>query len=136
MLTDYHTHLRPDALDATPEAFFTEGNVARYLEAAAGHGIGDLGFSEHVYRFREALEIWTHPFWQENATDDLDGYCEFVERMKAAGHPVKRGTCAPYPGARGGLLHRVETPSGSARIQAMPPHPDRWRGATSALGSR
>lgn len=91
MLTDYHTHLRPDALDATAEEFFTEENVARYLESAAGHGIGDLGFSEHVFRFREALEIWTHPLWQEYAIDDLDAYCEFVERMKAAGHPVKLG---------------------------------------------
>jgi histidinol-phosphatase (PHP family) len=44
-----------------------------------------------VYRFRQALEIWRHPFWEECALDDLDGYCEFVEEMKASGRPVKLG---------------------------------------------
>jgi histidinol-phosphatase (PHP family) len=31
-----------------------------------------------VYRFRESLDVWRHPFWVENAQDDLDAYCEFV----------------------------------------------------------
>ena len=34
--------------------------------------------SEHVYRFRQALSVWNHPLWVENAVDDLDGYCAFV----------------------------------------------------------
>jgi histidinol-phosphatase (PHP family) len=34
--------------------------------------------SEHVHRFRQALDVWDHPFWRANATDDLDQYCEFV----------------------------------------------------------
>jgi histidinol-phosphatase (PHP family) len=91
MLTDYHTHLRPDSTDATPERFFTEENVARYVEAATRRGVGELGFAEHVHRFRQALEVWRHPFWEQYATDDLDEYCEFVVRMKDAGHPVKLG---------------------------------------------
>jgi histidinol-phosphatase (PHP family) len=90
MLTDYHTHLRPDLPSATAERYFTEANVVRYLEVAEQRGIGDLGFAEHVYRFRQALDVWRHPFWEENAVDDLDEYCDFVERMKAA-HPVKLG---------------------------------------------
>jgi histidinol-phosphatase (PHP family) len=96
VLTDYHTHLRPDDLDATAERFFTEANVVRYLEAAAERGIDDLGFSEHVYRFRQALEVWRHPFWEENAVDDLDAYCDFVQEMKAARHPVKLGLEVDY----------------------------------------
>jgi histidinol-phosphatase (PHP family) len=91
MLTDYHTHLRPDRVDASADEFFRESNVARYLEAARKRGVGDVGFSEHVYRFRQALEVWRHPFWEENAVDDLDRYCEFIEDMKAAGLPVKLG---------------------------------------------
>jgi histidinol-phosphatase (PHP family) len=78
VLTDYHVHLRPDDLDATPGQFFTADNVDRYLEAARDAGVGELGVSEHVYRFSAALEIWRHPFWEENATDDLEAYCEFV----------------------------------------------------------
>jgi len=34
--------------------------------------------SEHIHRFTQALEIWRHPFWKEQARDDLDAYCEFV----------------------------------------------------------
>ena len=109
MLTDYHTHLRPDDTAATAEEFFTERNVVRYVDAAAARGIGDLGFSEHVYRFRQALEIWSHPFWEENATDDLDTYCEFVERMKAAGHPVKLGLEVDFvPGREDAIRALIE----------------------------
>lgn len=96
MLTDYHTHLRPDLLDATAERFFTEANVLRYVEAAAERGIDELGFSEHVYRFRQALDVCRHPFWEQNAVDDLDAYCDFVEQMKAARHPVKLGIEVDY----------------------------------------
>jgi histidinol-phosphatase (PHP family) len=31
-----------------------------------------------VYRFADALAVWDHPFWRENARDDLSAYCEFV----------------------------------------------------------
>ncbi len=77
MLTDYHLHLRPDD-EGSPETHFTSENVNRYLAAASEQGIEELGVSEHVYRFREALEVWEHPFWQQQATDDLAAYCEFV----------------------------------------------------------
>src|SRR5581483_9201444 len=78
MLTDYHVHLRPDDLAAQAGEYFTEENVERYLTAARDGGIAELGVSEHVYRFRQALEVWDHPFWIENARDDLDAYCDFV----------------------------------------------------------
>jgi histidinol-phosphatase (PHP family) len=78
VLTDYHVHLRPDEPDATAERFFTPGNAERYREAAEERGIAELGVAEHVYRFRQALEVWQHPFWLSWAVDDLDDYCEFV----------------------------------------------------------
>jgi len=78
VLTDYHLHLRPDDPGATPERYFTEGNVERYLDAAGQAGVDELGVSEHIYRFRQALDISRHPFWEHQATDDLDAYCEFV----------------------------------------------------------
>ena len=78
MLTDYHLHLRPDDLDASVADHFTAENVERYLAAASSAGIEELGVSEHVYRFGDALRIWDHPLWRENAVDDLAAYCEFV----------------------------------------------------------
>ncbi|MEA2403449.1 MAG: histidinol-phosphatase family [Thermoleophilaceae bacterium] len=78
MLTDFHVHLRKDEADQTAELAFTRENAERYQEVAGERGVGALGVSEHVHRFRQALDVWQHPFWRENATDDLDAYCEFV----------------------------------------------------------
>jgi histidinol-phosphatase (PHP family) len=78
VLTDYHLHLRSDDLDASAEEHFTQANVERYREAATERGIAELGVSEHVYRFEQALDVWRHPFWIPYARDDLDAYCTFV----------------------------------------------------------
>ena len=81
MLTDLHVHLRPDDPDATAADHFTQANAERYAEMAAERGIETLGVSEHVHRFRSALDVWQHPFWRANAVDDLDGYCAFVREQ-------------------------------------------------------
>jgi histidinol-phosphatase (PHP family) len=78
MLTDYHLHLRPDDPSATAAEYFTDANVKRYREVASERGIAELGVSEHVHRFTQALEVWQHSFWREYAHDDLDDYCRFV----------------------------------------------------------
>ena len=78
MLTDYHLHLRPDDPDTPPERYFTAANAQRYREAADEQGIAELGVSEHVHRFRQALDVWRHPFWEANAVDDLERYVAFV----------------------------------------------------------
>jgi histidinol-phosphatase (PHP family) len=78
MLTDYHLHLRTDDPQASAAKHFSAANVERYRAVAGERGIAELGVSEHVYRFRQALEVWQHPFWMRYATDDLDAYCAFV----------------------------------------------------------
>lgn len=78
MLTDYHVHLRPDEPGTTAARYFTAANAERYREAAAERGIAELGASEHIYRFRQALEVWDHDLWRKSAADDLDEYCHFV----------------------------------------------------------
>jgi histidinol-phosphatase (PHP family) len=96
VLTDYHLHLRPDEDRSPPhERWFTQENVERYERAARAAGVDELGVSEHVYRFRQALEIWRHPFWVGQATGDLDAYCEFVRST-----PLRLGIELDYvPGA-------------------------------------
>jgi histidinol-phosphatase (PHP family) len=81
VLTDYHVHLRSDELDASAAEHFTAANAERYRVAASGRGIAELGASEHVYRFHQALAVWRHPFWQRYAHDDLDEYCTFVREQ-------------------------------------------------------
>ncbi len=78
MLTDYHVHLRRDESDEDFATTFSEANAERYREAASERGIAELGVSEHVYRFTEALDVWRHPLWTRCALDDIDAYCEFV----------------------------------------------------------
>jgi histidinol-phosphatase (PHP family) len=95
VLTDYHLHLRPDDDGTAFGDYFTGENVDRYLTAAAEAGVEELGVSEHVYRFRQALDLWTHPLWVANARDDLDAYCDFVRTT-----PLKLGVeCDFVPGA-------------------------------------
>jgi len=91
VLTDYHLHLRPDEEGTTWERYFTPENVDAYREAASEAGIEELGVSEHVHRFTQALDVWDHPFWRANAHDDLDTYCEFLRS-----HGLKVGIEADF----------------------------------------
>ena len=86
--------------DTPPERYFTEANVHRYLEVAAARGVTELGFSEHVYRFREALDMWRHPFWEECAQDSLDEYVD-VRGVDGHGRGQARHRGGLDPGARG-----------------------------------
>jgi histidinol-phosphatase (PHP family) len=78
MLTDFHVHLRPDSFPSEASEYFTAANAERYREAASERGIELLGVAEHVHRFTQSLDVWRHPWWERNAVDDLDAYCEFV----------------------------------------------------------
>jgi histidinol-phosphatase (PHP family) len=78
VLTDYHLHLRPDDVDATAAEYLAPGNAERFRAVATERGIAELGVSEHIYRFHQALGVWRHPFWERYAHDDLDDYCRFV----------------------------------------------------------
>ena len=78
LLTDYHVHLRPDEEGTPFERHMTAANADRYRTVATERGIVELGVSEHVYRFTQALDVWQHELWVQTATDDLDEYCRFV----------------------------------------------------------
>src|SRR3954470_24700184 len=103
MLTDYHLHLRPDDTGDAGD-YFSDQNVDRYLAAAEEHGIEELGVSEHVYRFTQSLEIWRHPYWEDQASDDLDAYCEFVRST-----PLRLGIeCDFVPGSEDRIANLLE----------------------------
>src|SRR3954447_4511678 len=56
----------------------TTDNAEVYRRSAAEKGITELGVSEHIYRFTQALDVWDHELWVESAKDDIDEYVEFV----------------------------------------------------------
>jgi histidinol-phosphatase (PHP family) len=106
VLTDLHVHLRPDDHGTEASAYFTHANVDRYLLVAEERGIEVLGVSEHVYRFEQALEVWTHPFWQASARDDLDDYCGWVREET----PLKLGIEADFvPGREDRMRNLLES---------------------------
>jgi histidinol-phosphatase (PHP family) len=78
VLTDYHVHLRPDEEDSTAERYFTQDNVERYREVAEERGIDELGVAEHIHRFSQSLDIWSHRWYRHWAHDDVDEYVDFL----------------------------------------------------------
>jgi histidinol-phosphatase (PHP family) len=81
VLTDYHVHLRPDEDDSTAERYFTPANAERYREVATERGIEELGVAEHIHRFVQSLDIWSHPWYRHWAHDDVDEYVDFLRSV-------------------------------------------------------
>ena len=96
MIVDYHMHLR----DPDERIAFTREAIERYVETAARRGVDEIGFTEHVYYFRQTAEIWEVPYLQERCVYDLDEYCDAVLAAKRDGLPVKLGLEVDYVGER------------------------------------
>ncbi len=81
MLLDYHMHLENGP--------FSREWALKFWETASARGISEIGFSEHVYRFKQALGIVDHPWAIERCTEDLDEYVDLILSLKQEGLPVK-----------------------------------------------
>jgi histidinol-phosphatase (PHP family) len=94
VIVDYHMHLRDEA----GEIEFAPRAVGPFVETALARGIHEIGFTEHVYYFRQTAEIWDVPYMSERCVYDLDAYCDAVLDAKHAGLPVKLGIEVDYVG--------------------------------------
>ena len=92
MIVDYHMHLR----DSEEGLSFTLESIERFVETAQARGVDEIGFSEHVYYFRETSSLWTVPYHVERCAYELAPYVEAVEDAKARGLPVKLGIEVDY----------------------------------------
>jgi histidinol-phosphatase (PHP family) len=88
VLTDYHMHLVGDE-QAYDDESFTRAHIERYVDAARERGIGEIGFTDHVFRFREARGWFDHPLWQADANERLQRYHAAVAAARDDGLPVK-----------------------------------------------
>ena len=106
MIVDYHMHLRDpeERIDHTVDA------VERFVEVAAERGVDEIGFTEHVYYFRQTFPLWTSEYQTERCVYDLDGYVGAVVEAKARGLPVKLGMEVDYIGERQDELAAVLEP--------------------------
>jgi histidinol-phosphatase (PHP family) len=99
VIVDYHMHLRrPDA--AREEVDHSLDAIERYVETAAARGVDEIGFTEHVYYFRETYDVWTLQYQFERCVHDLDRYCSVILDAKRHGLPVKLGLEVDYVGPR------------------------------------
>ncbi len=71
-MSDYHVHLHPhQPTDAgPPQGEYPPGLIESFVEAAAARGVDELGFTEHLYRCREAAPV-LGPFWDRETRPDL-----------------------------------------------------------------
>lgn len=99
MIVDYHLHLRRPGV-GREEVDHSPAALAPYLEAAAARGIDELGFTEHVYYFRQTRELWTLEYQMQRCVHDLDTYCDTLLDAKRQGLPVKLGLEVDYVGDR------------------------------------
>lgn len=91
MIVDYHMHLRGRSRNGEGPIEHTVEAARRFVAAAAERGIDEIGFTEHLYYFREFDALVEHPYQRERIGWDLDAYCDAVVEAKRQGLPVKLG---------------------------------------------
>jgi histidinol-phosphatase (PHP family) len=94
VIVDYHMHLR----DSGKRIAHTAAAIEPFVETAVARGVDEIGFTEHVYYFRQTREIWSLPYQTERCVYDLDSYCDAVLEAKRRGLPVKLGLEVDFVG--------------------------------------
>jgi histidinol-phosphatase (PHP family) len=106
MIVDYHMHLR----DSQERIAHTADAVEPFVETASERGVDEIGFTEHVYYFRQTRQLWELPYQTERCVYDLDAYVDAVVEAKRRGLPVKLGLEVDYAGDRQNELAAILEP--------------------------
>jgi 2-C-methyl-D-erythritol 2,4-cyclodiphosphate synthase len=96
VIVDYHLHLR----DSEERIAHRADAVEPFVETAAARGVDELGFTEHVYYFRQTRALWNRRYQTERCVYDLDDYVDAIVEAKRRGLPVKLGLEVDYVGER------------------------------------
>ncbi len=108
-MADYHVHLHPHGPwngSGPAPGRYPAGHLEAYVERAAGRGAEEVGFTEHLFRCVESVDV-LGPFWDDPSAPiaaaetrswvpgdvwmSLDAYVEQVVAAKDRGLPVKLG---------------------------------------------
>lgn len=92
MIVDYHMHLRNPREEIAHDTWAVEP----FVEAAREAGVDEIGFSEHIYYFKQTRSLWTIPYQTERCVYDLDAYVDAVLGARERGLPVKLGLEVDY----------------------------------------
>jgi histidinol-phosphatase (PHP family) len=101
LIVDYHMHLRDERNDIDHTAAAAE----KFVERARERGVDEIGFTEHVYYFRQTRECWSRPYQLERCVYDLDVYVDAVLEAKRRRLPVKLGLEVDWFPPEDELLH-------------------------------
>jgi histidinol-phosphatase (PHP family) len=91
VIVDYHMHLRAPREGGSEPLVHSREAVERFVARARERGVDEIGFTEHVYYFRQTRGVWHLPYHLERCVYDLDAYVEVVLDARARGLPVKLG---------------------------------------------
>jgi len=101
VIVDYHMHLR----NAREEVAHETWSVDPFVGAAHAAGLDEIGFTEHVYYFKQTRSLWTIPYQAERCVYDLDAYVQAIVEARGRGLPVKLGLEVDYlPGREEEML--------------------------------
>jgi histidinol-phosphatase (PHP family) len=92
LIADYHMHLRNEGEEVTHHA----DAIEPFVETAQATGVDEIGFSEHVYYFRQTRPLWSVPYHTERCVYDIERYVDAVVEAKRRGLPVKLGLEVDY----------------------------------------
>jgi histidinol-phosphatase (PHP family) len=91
VIVDYHTHLRGPANGREGPVELTVDAVERFVDQARARGVDEIGFTEHMYYFRQTEALLGHPYHRSRVAHDLDDYCGAIVAAKERGLRVKLG---------------------------------------------
>jgi histidinol-phosphatase (PHP family) len=92
VIVDYHMHLRNERKEIAHDT----SSVDLFVAAARAAGVDEIGFTEHVYYFRQTRALWTIPDQADRCVYDLDAYVDAVVQARERGLPVKLGLEVDY----------------------------------------
>lgn len=107
VLIDYHLHYH----DHGESGDYSLDRIREFVDVGAGRGVHELGFTEHIFRFREVVELLGE-WWEDepdkalrdycaryfaaHSTQSLDDYVSMIESARAEGLPVRLGLEIDY----------------------------------------
>jgi histidinol-phosphatase (PHP family) len=92
VIVDYHMHLR----NGSGEIAHETSAIDPFVESAREAGVDEIGFTEHIYYFKQTRSLWTVPYHTERCVYDLEAYVSAVVTARGRGLPVKLGLEVDY----------------------------------------
>jgi histidinol-phosphatase (PHP family) len=96
VIVDYHMHLRNPREEIAHES----PAVDAFVDVARAAGVDEIGFTEHIYYFKQARSLLTVPSQTERCVYDLDAYVNSILQARERGLPVKLGLEVDYVAGR------------------------------------